>query len=70
MRMAQELSNIPAWLKKGFSAIGLIVMFAGLDWFWHLRDIWPRATTDPIQAPLIEALAVVLAGIFIVNKSR
>ncbi|MGA3169377.1 MAG: hypothetical protein ABSE62_00025 [Chthoniobacteraceae bacterium] len=68
--MVQELSNIPTWLKKGISAIGLLVFLAGLHWFWQLRDIWPRTTADPIQLPLIEAMGVIIVGLFVVNKSR
>jgi hypothetical protein len=68
--MAQELSNIPAWMKKGISAIGFLVFLAGLHSFWQLRDIWPRTTADPVQLPLIEAMGVMIVGLFLVNKSR
>jgi len=57
-------------LKKGMSAAGFLIFLAGLYWLWELRDYWPRATSSYIRSPLLEALGVIIAGLYLVNKGR
>jgi hypothetical protein len=62
--------NTVTWLRRGLSITGFIAFLAGLNWFWQLRDIWPRATTDPVQQPLLEALGIIIFGLFLVSRGR
>ena len=49
---------------------GLAVLLGGANWLWALRPIWPRAASDPVAHPLLEAIGVVIAGLYLVNKGR
>jgi hypothetical protein len=39
-----------------------------LDWLWKLRAVWPRAATDPVPHALLEAIGVIIAGLYLVSK--
>jgi hypothetical protein len=58
------------WLKRGLSAGGFLLFLAGLNWLWQIRDIWPRATTDPVPHSCMEAIGVVIGGLYLVNRGR
>ncbi len=49
---------------------GLLTFLAGIDWIWKLRDVWPRAAGDPVPQSLLEAIGVIIAGLFLVSKSQ
>ena len=68
--MARSPSKMPAWLKKGISIAGVLVFLAGLHWLWQLQAIWPRATTDAVPHPILEALGVIVGGLYMVSRSR
>ena len=58
------------WLKRGLSGAGFVAFLAGVDWLWQLRDIWPRATGDPVPPPLLEAIGVIIGGLVLVTRLR
>jgi hypothetical protein len=68
--MARPPSTLPAWLRSGFSIAGFLAVLGGLDWVWHLRDLWPRAATDPFPTTLRDAVAIIIGGLYLVNKGR
>jgi hypothetical protein len=68
--MARPPSKTLIWLKKGLSTAGFLAFLAGLGWLWQLRDIWPRAASDPVPQSLLEALGVIIGGLFLVSKAR
>jgi len=68
--MGQPRSNTLIWLKRGLSGAGFLAFVTGMNWVWRLREVWPRATTDPVPHPLLEALGVIIGGLYLVNKGR
>ena len=68
--MGRPPSKTLAWLKRGMSAAGILTFLAGMDWLWQLRDVWPRAAGDAVPQSLLEALGVIIGGLFLVNKGR
>ena len=68
--MARTTTNMPAWLKTGFLIAGLLVVLSGTHWLWELRYIWPRAASDTVPHPILEALGVIVAGLYIVSRGR
>ena len=59
-----------AWLKSGVSIAGFLTFLAGLHWLWRLREVWPRAAGDPVPYALLEALGVIISGLYLVSKAR
>ena len=68
--MAKPPSRALVRLKKGISTIGILAFLAGMAWLWQLRDVWPRAAGDAVPHPLLEALGVVIGGLYLVSKAR
>jgi len=68
--MGRPLSNIPARLKTGISIVGMLTFLAGAHWLWRLQVIWPRAASDPVPHPILEALAVIVGGLYLVSRAR
>ncbi len=68
--MGRPHSKTMVWLNRGLSAAGLFVFLAGLDWLWRLREIWPRAASDPVPHNLLEALGVIIGGLYLVSRGR
>lgn len=68
--MSLPQSQIMARLRAGVCLAGFLAVLAGLDWLWKLQAIWPRTMSDPVPHPLLEALGVVIAGLYLVNKGR
>jgi hypothetical protein len=68
--MSRRPSKTLVRLKKGVSTVGLLAFLAGLNWLWQLREVWPRAASDPVPLSLLEALGVVIGGLFLVSKAR
>ena len=58
------------WLKNGISTAGFLAFLAGLDWLWRLRTVWPRAASDPVPHSFLEALGVIICGLYLVNRAR
>ena len=59
-----------AWLKSGVSIAGFLTFLAGLHWLWRLREVWPRATTDPVPHSALEAIGVMIGGLYVVSRGR
>jgi hypothetical protein len=57
-------------LKTGISIIGFLIFLAGVAWCWQLRDVWPRAASDPVPQALLGAIATIIAGLYIVTRGR
>jgi hypothetical protein len=68
--VSRPASKILVRLKQGISMAGLLTFLAGIDWIWKLRDVWPRAAGDPVPQSLLEAIGVIIAGLFLVSKSQ
>jgi hypothetical protein len=68
--MSRPPSKTLVRIKKGVSLAGLLAFLAGMNWIWQLREVWPRAAGDPVPQSLLEALGVIIAGLFLVNKAR
>jgi len=68
--MARSTSKIPAWLKRLFLLAGLLAVVGGAHWLWELRGIWPRTLSDIVPHPILEALGVIVGGLYLVNRGR
>jgi hypothetical protein len=68
--MARTPSKTLIIFYKALSLSGFLLFLAGLDWLWRMRDIWPRAATDPVPRHLLEAIAVIIGGLYLVSKGR
>jgi len=68
--MARPRSKLLIRLKQGISFAGLLTFLAGMHWLWQLREVWPRAASDPVPQSLLEALGVIIGGLFLVTTGR
>jgi hypothetical protein len=68
--MGRSNSKSSSSLKIGISFAGCLVFLAGLDWLWSLRATWPRSTSDPVPHHILEAIAVIIVGLYLVSKAR
>jgi len=68
--MSRPPSKMLLRLKKGISLAGLLAFLAGMDWVWQLRNVWPRAASDPVPQSLLEALGVIIGGLYLASKGR
>jgi hypothetical protein len=66
--MGRPNSRLLGRLKTGITFTGLLVILAGIDWLWSLRASWPRATTDPVPHHCMEAIGVIIMGLYMVSK--
>lgn len=57
-------------LKQSVSAAGFFTFVGGLYWLWQLRPEWPRAASDPVPHVLLEAMGVIIGGLFLVARGR
>jgi len=48
----------------------MLTFLAGAHWLWRLQVIWPRAASDPVPHPILEALAVIVGGLYLVSRAR
>jgi len=68
--MGSPSSKSSHLLKRGMMLVGFLVFLVGVNWLWNLRDIWPRATTDPVPHHCLEAIGVMIGGLYVVSKGR
>jgi hypothetical protein len=68
--MGRSISRTPAWLKRVLYIAGALTCAGGAHWLWEMRDIWPRATSDIVQEPILEAIGVIVGGLYLVSKGR
>jgi len=68
--MGRRSAKALDWLKRAISITGFLVFIAGLHWLWLLRYLWPRAASDPVQEPILEAIGVIIGGMYLVLKGQ
>jgi hypothetical protein len=56
-------------LRKAVSMAGVVTFLAGVNWIWRLRDVWPRAASDPVPPSLLEALGVIIGGLYLASRA-
>jgi len=68
--MGRSTSKIPTWLKRLILLVGVLTVWGGAHWLWELRGSWPRATSDIVPHPILEAIGVIVGGLYLVSKGR
>jgi len=68
--MQQGSTRSALWLRRVCFWVGLLVLAGGLHWIWDMKSHWPRNFSDPVRAPILEAMGVIIGGLYLVSKGR
>jgi hypothetical protein len=68
--MGRSNSKSSSGLRTALFLAGWLIFLAGLDWLWCLHAFWPRSTSDPVPHHILEAIAVIIVGLYLVSKGR